>query len=65
MNDRTLRERELVALGAAMASNRVPCVEYHIAESRRVGLTDTEIHASIQHADDSVRSRLASRCKPH
>ena len=51
MNDLIPRERELVALGAAMASNCVPCVEYHIAESRRVGLTDAEIHAAIQHAD--------------
>lgn len=45
------RDRELVALGAAMGSNCVPCVEYHIAESRKVGLTDPEIHAAIQHAD--------------
>ena len=51
MNDLTPRERELVALGAAMGSNCVPCVEYHIPESRRVGLTDPEIHAAIQHAD--------------
>lgn len=51
MSDLTPRERELVALGAAMGSNCVPCVEYHIPESRRVGLTDREIHAAIQHAD--------------
>jgi 4-carboxymuconolactone decarboxylase len=51
MNDLTPRDRELVALGAAMGSNCVPCVEYHIPESRKAGLSDAEIHAAIQHAD--------------
>lgn len=47
----TPREREFVALGAALASNCVPCIEYHIKEARTVGLTDTEISAAIQLAD--------------
>ena len=51
MSDLSPRELELVALGAAMGSNCVPCVEYHIPESRRLGLTDSEIRAAIQHAD--------------
>lgn len=51
MSDLTPRDRELVALGAAMGSHCVPCVEYHVAESRRVGLSDRDIHAAIQHAD--------------
>ena len=51
MSDLTPRDRELVALGAAMGSNCVPCIEYHIPESRKVGLTDPEIRAAIQHAD--------------
>jgi len=51
MSELTPRERELVALGAALGSNCVPCVEYHIPESRKVGLTDLEIHAAIQCAD--------------
>ena len=51
MSALTPRERELVALGAAMGSNCVPCVEYHLAESRNIGLTDLEIHAAIRHAD--------------
>jgi len=51
MSDLTPRERELVALGTAMGSNCVPCVEYHIPQSRKVGLTDPEIHAAIQLAD--------------
>jgi 4-carboxymuconolactone decarboxylase len=51
MSDLTPRDRELVALGAAMGSNCVPCIEFHIPESRKVGLSDPEIHAAIQHAD--------------
>lgn len=51
MSALTSRDRELVALGAAMGSNCVSCVEYHIPESRRVGLSDPEIHEAIQHAD--------------
>jgi 4-carboxymuconolactone decarboxylase len=50
-SDLTQRDRELVALGAAMGSNCVPCVEYHVRESRRAGLADQEILAAIQHAD--------------
>ncbi|MBI2959908.1 MAG: carboxymuconolactone decarboxylase family protein [Betaproteobacteria bacterium] len=51
MSDLTPRDLELVALGAAMGSNCAPCVEYHIPESRKAGLTDPEIHAAIRHAD--------------
>ena len=51
MSDLTPSDRELVALGAAMGSNCAPCIEYHIPESRKVGLTDAEIRAAIQHAD--------------
>ena len=51
MNDLSPRDRELVALGAAMGSNCVPCIEFHIPESRKAGLSDLEIHAAILHAD--------------
>ena len=51
MSDLTPRELELVALGAAMGSNCVPCVEYHIPEARKAGLGDPAIHAAILHAD--------------
>lgn len=51
MSDLSPRERELVALGAAMGSNCVPCIEFHIPESRKAGLSDAEIHAAILHAD--------------
>lgn len=51
MSDLTARDRELVALGAAMGSNCVPCIEYHIRESLKIGFTHTEINAAIEQAD--------------
>ena len=34
MNTLTPRDRELVAIGAAMGSNCVPCIEHHIPKRR-------------------------------
>jgi 4-carboxymuconolactone decarboxylase len=45
------RERELVAIGAALASNCIPCIEYHIQEARKAGLSHTEIEEAISFAD--------------
>jgi AhpD family alkylhydroperoxidase len=47
----TPRERELVSLGAAMGSNCIPCIEYHIPASRKAGLSDAQISEAIQLAD--------------
>jgi 4-carboxymuconolactone decarboxylase len=51
MNKLTTKERELVAIGAAIGSNCVPCVEYHIPEAKKAGLSDTQIFIAIQIAD--------------
>jgi len=51
MNELSPREIELVALGAAMGSNCVPCIEYHIPEARKTGLSDVQIRAAIERAD--------------
>jgi AhpD family alkylhydroperoxidase len=51
MSNLSLRERELVALAASLASNCVPCIETHIAEARKGGLLDTEIAEAITLAD--------------
>jgi len=51
MSELNKRELELVALGAAIASNCVPCIEYHIPESRKAGLSDIEIKKAVQIAD--------------
>jgi 4-carboxymuconolactone decarboxylase len=51
MNALSSRERELVALGAAIASNCVPCIEYHVPEARNAGLSDTQIKEALKIAD--------------
>jgi AhpD family alkylhydroperoxidase len=51
MNILNPRERELVAIGAALASNCVPCIEFHIQEARKAGLSDAEIAEAVEFAD--------------
>ncbi len=45
------RESVFVALGAALGSNCIPCIEHLVPQAREAGLTDREIRAAIQHAD--------------
>lgn len=47
----SLRDQELVALGAALGSNCVPCVQYHISQARKIGVSDAEIAHAIRLAD--------------
>ncbi len=51
MNALSPCEQELVALGAALGSNCIPCIEHHIPEARRAGLTDAQIADAIRLAD--------------
>lgn len=51
MNKLNSRERSLVSLGAALASNCVPCIEFHIPGAKRAGLSDREIEAALEIAD--------------
>ncbi len=51
MSELSTRESELVSLGAAVASNCVPCVEHHVPQARQAGLTDAQIRAAIDLAD--------------
>jgi len=54
------RDKELVALGAALGSNCVPCVEYHIPEARKAGLNDEQI-VEAMHLADRVRQVPAKK----
>ena len=49
------RDRELVALGAALAANCIPCIDYHVPEARKAGLSDDEIAEAIALADKIKR----------
>jgi len=60
----TAKERELVAIGAAIASNCTPCMEFHIPAAREAGLSDKQILFAIKIAEavkkvpaDAVRAR--------
>lgn len=51
MKSLTATERELVAIGASLASNCIPCVTFHIAKARKLGLSETCIAEAIELAD--------------
>jgi len=51
VSELSAKELELVAIGAAVASNCVPCVEYHIPQARKAGLTEPQIFEAIRMAD--------------
>jgi len=44
-------ERELVAIGAAIGSNCIPCVDYHIKEAKKQGVTDDQIREALEFAE--------------
>lgn len=51
MKTLSAQERELVAIGAAIASNCIPCIEYHIPAARAAGLSDRQILHAIKIAE--------------
>jgi 4-carboxymuconolactone decarboxylase len=51
MNGLTLKEQELVAIGSAIGSNCIPCVEYHIVSAKKLGLSNLQILEAIKIAD--------------
>lgn len=44
-------ERELVAIGASVASNCIPCVTYHVAKAKKLGLSEELVNEAIELAD--------------
>ena len=44
------RDTELIALGAAVGSNCVPCIVFHVREARDCGLSDDEIREAVDSA---------------
>lgn len=54
MEQLTNRERELVALGAALGSNCTLCIEHHIPKALETGLNNAQILEAI-HLADQIR----------
>lgn len=42
------KTRELIAIGASITANCQPCLQYHVAQGRRLGAADEEIAAAIE-----------------
>jgi 4-carboxymuconolactone decarboxylase len=51
MDSLTARERELTAIGAAIASNCMPCIERHVLLARRAGISNSQILEAVRLAD--------------
>ncbi len=52
MESLSKRDLELVALGASLGSNCVPCIAYHIGEAKKCGVTEQQIRLAIELADE-------------
>ena len=51
MSGLSKREKELVSLGAAVGSNCVPCVVFHVKSAKNCGITDVELTEAIDLAE--------------
>ena len=51
MSELNNREQSLVSLGAALAANCIPCIEFHIPDAKKAGLSDSEIKEAVEIAD--------------
>ena len=43
-----LRQKELIAIGAAVTANCVPCLKYHLAQAEKAGATKQEVTEAIE-----------------
>jgi 4-carboxymuconolactone decarboxylase len=51
MENLSKQEKEFVAIGSAIASNCVPCIDYHIKEARKAGISDEQIREAVELAN--------------
>jgi AhpD family alkylhydroperoxidase len=64
----TVKERELVNIGASVATGCKPCTDYHFEKSREAGATDEEIKQAITDAlavRDSARGIMETHGLQH
>ena len=40
--------KEMIAIGASVTANCIPCIRYHFAKAQEVGVSDAEIKAAVQ-----------------
>jgi len=39
---------EMIAIGASVTANCIPCIRFHVGKGRETGLTEDEIRAAVQ-----------------
>ena len=54
------KTKELVAIGAAITANCQPCLEYHTAKARELGVSDDDILEAIK-VSQQVRRGAAAK----
>lgn len=59
MTELNEREKELVAIGASIGSNCIPCIAFHVGKAQEAGLTQDEIEAAVTLSEE-IRSVPAS-----
>lgn len=42
------RMTELIAIGVSVGANCQPCLEYHVAKARKIGISEQEIQEAIR-----------------
>jgi AhpD family alkylhydroperoxidase len=42
------KTKELIAIGASITANCYPCIDYHTAKARELGIADADIRAAIE-----------------
>ena len=71
-----VKVKELIAIGASVTANCIPCIQYHFAKAREVGVTDAEIKAAVQVGkmvrkgaakkwDEEIRTMLSTTSGQH
>jgi AhpD family alkylhydroperoxidase len=40
--------KEMIAIGASVTANCIPCIQHHFAKARKAGVTDKEIKTAVQ-----------------
>jgi AhpD family alkylhydroperoxidase len=45
MNKKT---EELIALGASVSAHCLPCIDYHLEQAKKLGVSDKEIHDAVR-----------------
>lgn len=53
------KTKELVAIGAAITANCQPCLEYHTAKARELGVADDDILEAVKVAQQVRRGSTA------